>query len=273
MPKLNTAPITEKDLEAYLASESDFALEMTVLSLLRKMNFTCSHSATYEDPVTGKFRQYDIRAAKSEGDFKLALAVECKNLRPNFPLLMNAVPRTSTEAFHEFVVYRLRAVFPQTEILHVDRGRSIYGEGDMVGKRSDQVGRAEHTSELFSDDSATFDKLSQAINSLKDVFVDNARHSAPPFIRMVVPVLVVPAEVLWQVEYDKDGNITKLPYRVNETTLFIDRTWTALANNETVSYRISHLHIVTLPYLEKAATVWMGPDGFFKTQLPADSPK
>jgi hypothetical protein len=263
MPKLNTAPITEKDLEAYLASESDFAVEMSVLSLLRKMDFRCSHSGRYEDPVTRKIRQYDLRAVKSEGDSKLGLAVECKNLRPNFPLLISAVPRTPNEAFYELIAFRLRAVLPAAEVLHVDRGQSIYRQGDMVGKRIDQVGRTEHTSELFSDDSATFDKLSQAINSSKDIFVDSAWHSAPPFIRMVVPVLVVPADVLWQVEYDSDGNISKHPYHVNEATLFIDHAWTTLTNIQNVSYRISHLHIVTLPYLEEAVKLWMGPNGFF----------
>jgi hypothetical protein len=141
-------------------------------------------------------------------------------------------------------------VVPVTEIFHVNRGQSIYREGEMVGKRTDQVGRTH--AELFSDDSATFHKLSQAINSSKDIYVDNARDSALPFIRMVVPVLVVPAHVLWQVEYNRDGNITKHPYRVNEASVFIDHTWTTLANMQTVSYRISYLHIVTVSYLEQA---------------------
>jgi hypothetical protein len=266
MPKLNTTSITEKDLDEYLNCESDFAFEMNVLSLLRTMHFSCSHSGTYEDPVTGKIRQYDLRATKRESDSRLALAVECKNLRPNFPLLISAVPRTLSEAFHDLIRYRCGTVLSVTEIFHVNRGQSIYREGEMVGKRTDQVGRTEHNSELFSDDSATFEKLSQAISSSKDIYVDNARDSGPPFIRMVIPVLVVPVGVLWQVEYDTDGNMTTHPYRVNEATLFIDHTWTTLANMDTVSYRVSHLHIVTLSHLEKAVTAWMGPDGFFKTQ-------
>jgi hypothetical protein len=220
-----------------------------------------------------KFVSTTCGPTKREDDSKLALAVECKNLRPNFPLLVSVVPRTPSEAFHHLVRWRVGSVLTSTEILTVDRGKSIYREGEMVGKRTGQVGRTEHTSELFSDDSATFDKLSQAISSSSDIYVDNARNSAPPFIRMVVPVLVVPVGVLWQVEYDRDGNITTHPYRVNEATLFIDHTWKTLANMETVSYRISHLHIITLPYLQKAVTAWMGPDGFFKTQLQAYSPK
>jgi len=43
MPKLNQTPISEKDLNDYLESDSDFAFEMKVLSLLRKLNCACSH--------------------------------------------------------------------------------------------------------------------------------------------------------------------------------------------------------------------------------------
>ena len=54
MPKLKANPVSDKDLEEFLASESDFAFEMSVLSLLRKLDFGCSHAGTYQDPVTQK---------------------------------------------------------------------------------------------------------------------------------------------------------------------------------------------------------------------------
>jgi hypothetical protein len=110
MPKLKSTPITQKDLDEFIASGSDFAFEMTVLSLLRKMGFNTSHSGTYQDPVTQKIRQFDLRASKVQGDFRLTLAVECKNLRTNFPLLISAVPRTVDEAFHEVIRYRVPAL-------------------------------------------------------------------------------------------------------------------------------------------------------------------
>jgi hypothetical protein len=37
--------------------------------------------------------------------------VECKNLRPNNPLLLSAVPRTSDEAFHYLLVWRPRPIY------------------------------------------------------------------------------------------------------------------------------------------------------------------
>src|SRR5260370_37168803 len=97
--QIKSDPITERDLEAFVASDSDFAFEMKVLAQLRSLEFDCEHSGTYQDPVSDKIRQFDIRAKKKKGDYLLALAVECKNVRPSSPLLLSAVPRTATESF------------------------------------------------------------------------------------------------------------------------------------------------------------------------------
>ena len=85
MAKLKKDPITSQDLTDFVDADSDFGFEMRVLKRLRADRFTCSHAATYRDPITGKIRQYDIRALKDRGDLTLALSVECKNLRPNNP--------------------------------------------------------------------------------------------------------------------------------------------------------------------------------------------
>jgi hypothetical protein len=267
MAKLKSTPIAEKDLKEFLASESDFAFEMTVLSLLRKIGFNSLHSGTYQDPVTKKIRQFDLRAGKNEGNFLLTLAVECKNLRANFPLLITAVPRTIDEAFHEVIKYRESPGFmvPTTEAITISSNRSMYVAHEMVGKRTDQVGRTESNAELVSDDALTFDKISQAINSSEDLVVECLASSALPSFRAVVPILVVPSDVLWQVDYDQNGNITTPARRVGEATLFIDHSWgTMVGITGRVNYRISHLHIITVDNLEKIVNRWMGPDGFFR---------
>jgi hypothetical protein len=105
MAKLKTDPITQADLAAFAANDSDFAFELRVLRQLRGLGFQCEHSGTYEDPVTGKFRQFDIRANKNFGNVQLAMAVECKNIRPYHPLLVSAVPRTEAEAFHNRIEF------------------------------------------------------------------------------------------------------------------------------------------------------------------------
>jgi hypothetical protein len=119
-------PISEQELNEFLASESDFAFEMSVLSLLRKLNFTCPHGGTYKDPITHRIRQYDIRADKVDSNRKLALAVECKNLRPNFPLLVSAVPRTVNEAFHEIIRLRESQVHLFREVQRLTQNNSIF---------------------------------------------------------------------------------------------------------------------------------------------------
>lgn len=267
MAKLKSALITQKDLEEFIASGSDFAFEMTVLSLLRKIGFNSSHSGTYQDPVTKKIRQFDLRASKIEGDFLLRLAVECKNLRTNFPLLISAVPRTSDEAFHEVIRYRVPPGFMMstTETITMISNRTIYAVREMVGKRTDQVGRTESNAELVSDDATTFEKISQAINSSEDLVTNCLTNSALPCFRVVAPILVVPSDVLWQVDYDQDGNITTSAHRVSEATLFIDHSWGMMLDiTGRVNYRISHLHIVTVDSLEKTVNHWMGPNGFFR---------
>jgi hypothetical protein len=78
MAKPATAAITAQDLTEFMNTDSDFAFEMNVLRWLEDNGFECRHSGTYGDPVTGKLRQFDIRAeiTSRSGNHTLALAVE-----------------------------------------------------------------------------------------------------------------------------------------------------------------------------------------------------
>ena len=100
------SPITEADLREYLKTRADFAFEMRVLKTLRNLGFECEHGGTYKDPITQKVRQFDIRARRTQGPFHLWLAVECKNLQAGRPLLVHAVARRETEAYHQLVLRR-----------------------------------------------------------------------------------------------------------------------------------------------------------------------
>src|ERR1700722_6917285 len=164
MAKLKNSPITAKDLADFATTNSDFGFEMQVLTRLRAEGFSCQHSGTYRDPVTKKIRQFDIRALADRGDSTLALAVECKNLRPSNPLLVSTVPRTSDESFHDLLVCQPHDGYTQFLTQTVRENASAYKPGNMVGKKTDQVGR-DTSGELVSNDEATFDKLNQAVNS------------------------------------------------------------------------------------------------------------
>src|SRR5438132_1668631 len=103
MAKLKLEPITRNDLVEFLCGFSDFSFEVKVLNTLAGIGFTCEHGGSYDDPVMKKPRQFDIRATWNIGRLFLRLAVECKNLRCNFPLLITCLPRRDEESFYEIV--------------------------------------------------------------------------------------------------------------------------------------------------------------------------
>jgi hypothetical protein len=76
---------TPKEIAEYLAhSETDFGFELSVLGHCERQGLKCIHGGTYVDPVTGKGRQFDIRAHNNLEEFHISLAIECKNLSPSF---------------------------------------------------------------------------------------------------------------------------------------------------------------------------------------------
>ena len=108
MPK-SSDPITTADLISYLETTSDFQFEMEVLKVCKDSSFIPEHGGTYVDFATKKDRQFDIRAwctKQQRGDQQcvLKLAIECKNLKPSFPLLVSCVPRREEECYHYLIM-------------------------------------------------------------------------------------------------------------------------------------------------------------------------
>jgi hypothetical protein len=182
---------------------------------------------------------------------------------PQFPLLVTAVPRRKVESFHQVIV-----IHPQrgnaTEIRRIDIP-SCYESRQMVGKVVTQVGITK-INELTGDDSDTFERISQAINSAEELVIEALLNASPPFIRVVVPVLVVPTGTLFQIDFNAAGDIHKHAHSVEEATLFIDHAWSTDKGIEgRLDYAMSHLHIVTFDALRKVTKRWMGEQGFFRT--------
>jgi hypothetical protein len=241
--------ITGADLTAFAANDSDFAFEMRVLLQLRDLGFQCEHSGTYEDPVSGKLRQFDLRANKIVGGVRLALAAECKNFRPYNPLLLSAVPRTEAESFHECVEVTPPSSYGRhSKCSRLSGCESVYPVREGVGKKTDQVGRERSTGELVRDDRETFEKLDQAVNSSRVLvrYYGSPFLAGPPDRRVIMPVLVVPDDVLWQVDYTADGTMAVNPRVVLATTLFLGRSWEFdRGDGLQVPYTMSHLEIWT----------------------------
>lgn len=255
MAKLRAAPITLEDLQEYLASESDFGFEMQVLRELRAKHLKFEHSGHYEDPVTRKLREFDIRALYQAGPYRVRLAIECKNLRANAPLLVSMVSRDLEEAYHQFVQMPSLSddhlsELARTQVIPIQNSR-FYPSNDRVVKSTVQVGRTSEGA-FSANDSDVYEKWGQALASAADlvdrttlVEIGNANGDSPyPLFATVLPCLVVPDGRLWGVDYDMNGVQMGLPRELKRASQFVGKSYELRARSR-LSLVLSHLEIVT----------------------------
>jgi hypothetical protein len=256
--RLNQQRITQADLAEYLAKRDDFALELAVYNAAVKLGLATRHGGTYEDSVTKKTRQYDIRVEVDNGKHRIALAIECKALHESYPLLVSRVPRSKEESFHQVLYSRNPdgrgwppKLFDQHKVFCAEGDCSIYKAGEPVGKSMAQVGRSSDKGgssgrgEIISGDSEVFDKWSQAFSSADDLIAASwlaaEEHGVAEFFSFVLPVLVVPDETLWAADYSEEGSAVGDPHLVAEATYFVGREYFSSFG----PYTLSHLHICT----------------------------
>jgi len=99
MAKLDSSVVITADhISQYLASSSDFVLELEVIDFARRNGFDVKHSGSYEDPITKKVRQFDIRPeiGYTRGPLAFAFAIECKAIQ-SYPLVVLRTPRLATK--------------------------------------------------------------------------------------------------------------------------------------------------------------------------------
>lgn len=271
MVKLKSDAIEKADLIEFLDSHSDFSFEINTLKALIEIGFICEHGGIYKDPATQIPREYDIRATRQIGEKFLRLAVECKNLRPNYPLLISCLPRRQEESFHELSIsVKPRTVFKDNygNIQHLtaktvamisnfqtcrlkntmNTKNSLYPVDAPVGKSCDQVGRSKNNNEIVSGDSGIYNKWSQALSSAHDlvslIFSDGQR-SGMTAISLVFPLVVVPNEKLWRIQYDINGNRISDPELVDRCSFFVNQQYSYPSKYKDKKFVISHLEFVT----------------------------
>jgi hypothetical protein len=273
MPKLKSDEIHQGDLIDYLAESSDFSFEVQTLNSLVSLGFICEHGGTYKDPVTKIPREYDIRATHKMEQRVLHLAVECKNLRSNFPLLISCLPRRHEEAFHNISISHNRQQSPDvipfmlsrlehSKTLRSENTNSLYPAGQPVGKSCDQVGRALND-EIISNDSDIYPKWAQALSSAHDLIdstFDEGTRIAKKVNSIVIPLVVVPNNRLWRVEFDVNGNRITDPEHVDQCSFFVNHAYIYQLTSHTQEFAISHLHFVTSKGLIDFATYLCGDD-------------
>lgn len=258
MAKLQDIAIAANDIREFADGSSDFGFELRVLSGLESGAIDCEHSGTYDDPVTNKPRQFDIRAMLDLDTCCVRLAIECKNLRENFPLVVFQVPRSEKESYHDLIFshepqhHGHGFASPLTEthgsMLRLRKEHSFYKPGEYVGKSCSQVGRA-ISGELTGNDAEVYDKWYQAIHSAHDL-VDRANedwesNDQKACVTLVLPVLVVPNDRLWGINYQSDGTRAGDPEPIDRVSLYIDKFVASSDRFSGISANFSHLEILT----------------------------
>ena len=173
MAKLKTEQINSTNLLEYLKSYSDFSFELSVLKMLRDNEIECEHGGHYQDPVTNKSREFDIRATKTIQNFRIRMAIECKNIRENFPILISCVPRHEQDSYHQIAIVGEPEVkntspfdTPNLSLMHQSRAKtlsirgdySLYKPSEPVGKSTVQVGRTTNNNSISASDSELYEK-------------------------------------------------------------------------------------------------------------------
>jgi hypothetical protein len=250
--------LTPGDIAEYLETADDFAFEREVYDVAHKLGFEAEHAALYSDPVTRKQRELDVRASSTLGDNKIALAIECKGLTTDYPLLVSCVPRAGSEAYHEILEVSedppspyipVRVSTRVTKVLS-ERHPCIYPAGQGVGKSMRQVKRetkGERKGQMVSGDDV-FDKWTQAVASLAEMIESGAsqlREGSRQSLRYIalLSVLVVSDETLWVADYSSRGKLQGQPFQVPEITYYLGRQYAL--EQQSVVLTISHLHIIT----------------------------
>lgn len=257
MAKLKADRIVPSDLLEYLNTYSDFSFELAVLKMLRESGLNCEHGGLYEDAVTKKSREFDIRAITTTQGHRVRLAIECKNTRENFPILISCVPRHEQESYHQVALVgepessggfiNLAIHQSRAKTLSICGEHSMYKQGEPIGKSTVQVGRAVDGS-ISANDSELYEKWGQCLSSAADLversYWDGDKQKT--YQSMVIPFVVVPNDRLWIVLYDEDGNRVTEPKPSNRCPCFIDKDYEMGTKLAGTRMWLSHVEIVTL---------------------------
>jgi hypothetical protein len=261
MPKLKSDQITLTDLEEYLNLYSDFAFELRVLQMLRHLGLSCEHGGLYEDPVTKKSRQFDIRAQATIGNFRVRMSVECKNIQPNFPVLVSCVPRHPPEAYHQVALvtepeghYVVRAYASRATVLSLRGPYTLYRVGEPVGKATAQIGRALDGT-ISVNDSELYEKWGQCLSSADDLlqraYLDgNQDDSEKHYCSTVLPCVVVPDGSLWTTCFADDGTRLSGPTQADRCPCFAGKEYLMGSNLAGTQFLLSHVEIMTVSGLQ-----------------------
>jgi hypothetical protein len=265
-------PIDPADIRRAISDADDFGHEMRVRNLLEvtpAINF--EHGGTYKDQVTGKPRQFDFRCSLRKESALLSLAVECKNLSVDAPLVMSGTWRRKEEALHDLIESRtgeyrtegLLFVGLSSTTRRSQGDKSFYAPTKFVGKSLLRL-KPSKAGLVAVPDADMYDRWSQALASAIDLTSKacdlSKEFGSSNVFSAVLPVVVVANDALWAVVYDDKGDMLDEPKSVNSCELYVGRSITLNEEPKAFSHQFtfSHVHFFTLSgfdsFLERMVT-------------------
>ena len=284
MPKLQNEAIRKEDLLEYIESYSDFSFELSVLKMLRDNDINCEHGGLYEDPVTGKSREFDIRATKTISQYRIRLAIECKNIKENFPVLVSCIPRHAKESYHQIAIvgesksdntYNFVPLYKsRAQIINLENQYSIYKCGEPIGKSTAQIGRG-LDKKITANDGELYDKWSQSLSSSTDLvstmyWDGDENDDFDLYFSTVIPIVVIPNGRLWQTVYDESGNRTQYPRPSDRCSCFVDKDYSMGTEMAKTRMWISHIEIMTFNGLRSFLNSYIKTEEGMKEIFPQD---
>jgi len=219
--QLNVVP-TAAEIQKYIDDSSNFGFELKVLNVFSKFGFSCMHSGNFADPLTEKFREFDLIAIKSIGNCHVKLCIETTKV--TLPYLVYRRARLLNESGHDLIaIDRTRSSLEGTSVIVSNVPRTLnnyivkikdgfgrYNTGDMVGKRVEQIKvNVSHSARFLENSNGDpHKKAEQAIASASWSGNLHLLKSNPKGILALVPIVVVPDGMLFTVDYDENGNRT-----------------------------------------------------------------
>jgi hypothetical protein len=263
--------ITPEQIKQIALDDDDFGHEMRVGDILENPLASVDarnreiariwppeHGATYQDPRLGKTRQFDFRCKIDWGapshTKRVLLAIECKNLNPEYPLVICGRPRTPEESW---LIFLNR---PENEIAQLGKfeGRSSYYPPDeFVGKNILRI--KEKAGKLCADnDSEIYDKYSQALASMHDLAFEAAytAQGATCTAFFALPLVVVPDKSLWFLNYNNRGE-PNTPAQIDRCAYYVKHKMNLARPDITLPFVVTHIHFATCKGLSQILTEFL----------------
>jgi hypothetical protein len=278
----------QSDIERYIREKDDFYFEISVLNLGTENNFKCRHSGSYIDFITKKIRQFDLQFEKHFENFHIYLPIECKNIKLDHPILISQTPRKANESFHEILVSVNRIKdgsrmnlsdfsdisIPSNKTFtrKIFKNNRIFPIGEYVGKSLIQISIDEKgnfkskNDEVYDKWIQVFGQANSLLNKAAKIYEEN---SLDFHFSVLFPILVIPDNCLWVINYDLFGNIVERPKLVDYCELYfgLESEYIDIYSD---NIEFSHLYIFTISGLSKYLKRFNLEENLMKDLFPQD---